>query len=75
MFDFLGQGLQLRAVGKFEFFVVGKVQFQFYQRSEIEEFAAQSREFVGVAAPHLFQGQTMGRTRVGGDKVGHSFGL
>ena len=72
--DALHRLAQCRPVGELHV-LLRKVQFQFQQRGEVQEFVAQAFQLVGIPAAHLRRGQRMRRARRGGDGVGHGFGL
>ena len=73
--DFVGEVLELAAVGKFEVFVVGEVEFEFEQRGEVQEAFAQLSQLTAVSAAHLVDGHAVCGGVACGDEVGHGFGL
>ena len=65
---------EFRAVGEFDLFLA-EIEFEFEQRGEPQQLAAQRFQLGGVTAAHLVGGQCMCRTRTRSDQVGDRFGL
>ena len=68
-------GIELTAIGKFQVFVVGKVQFQLEQRGELQQLLAQSGQSLTEMSAHLTHRHAMRRRRRGSNEVGHSLRL
>ena len=55
--------------------LLAEVEFQFYQRGEIDERPAQGMDLPRETSPHLLNGKVVRRGGMGGDQVGDCFGL
>ena len=75
LIDCLGKRLKFGAVGKFEVFVVGKVEFEFEKTGQMKQLVAQCGKFGGETATQLIDGQLMSGFIGRGDEVGNGFGL
>ena len=68
------EGEHLAPVGEFHV-LLAEVQLQLHQRHDVHHLRAHLLQLGGIAAAHLFQGNVVGRSVLGGDQVRDRLGL